>query len=102
MPSENSGYSERREFLRLFINAPLTYQIHGRDDWQEAIGKDLSATGMAFLINEPVELNTLIDIKLKPGTDITPAMHATVKVLRVTNLEDGQYELSAIIDKILP
>ena len=102
MPIEETEYSEKREFMRLFINAPLSYQIQGDDEWQQGIGKDLSATGMAFLINESVPVGTLIDIKLKPGTEITPALQATVKVLRTTELEDNQVEVSTIIDKILP
>lgn len=102
MPVEQSGYSEKREFMRLFIDAPLSYQIHGDETWQKGVGKDLSATGMAFVINETVPDGTLIDVRLKPGTEITPALQATVKVLRVTPMIDGRFELSTIIDKILP
>ena len=101
MPDEQGGYSEKREFMRLFINAPLSYQIQGQEEWRQGVGKDLSATGMAFVIDHPVTENTLIDVRLKPGTEITPALEATVKVLRVTKTPDDKYELSTIIDRIL-
>lgn len=102
MSIDQGSYSEKREFMRLFINAPLSYHIQGETDWREGVGKDLSATGMAFLVDHDVPVDTLIDIRLKPGTEITPALEAVVKVLRVTETDDGQFELSTIIDKILP
>ena len=102
MPIEETEYSEKREFMRLFINAPLQYKLEDHEDWSQGTGKDLSATGMAFTINEAVQAGDLIEVRIKPGTEVTPALRAIVKVLRVTEQDDGLFEVSTIIDKLLP
>ena len=45
---------------------------------------------------------TVIEVKLKPATDVTPPLEATVKVIRSEPYEQGGYELSTIIDKLHP
>ena len=100
MSREDQEYSEKRDFIRMFINAPVSYCASGTDEWQKGIGKDLSATGIAFVTNESYNEGDLIEIKLKPETTVTPPLEATVKVMRCEANEGGGYELSTIIEKI--
>ncbi len=102
MSREDQEYSEKRDFIRMFINAPIEYSAVGKNDWQQGVGKDLSATGIAFVANEDFSEGDLIEVKLKPATAVTPPLEATVKVIRSTPAESGGYELSTIIDKIHP
>ena len=100
MSREEHDYSEKRDFIRMFIDAPIEYCIKGSDQWQTGVGKDLSASGMAFSIKESVSEGDLIEIKLKPATDVTPPLEATVKVIRSEANDDGEYDLSTIIEEI--
>ena len=100
MSREDLEYSEKRDFIRMFINAPISYSASGSGEWQKGIGKDLSATGIAFVTHESYNDGDLIEIKLKPETTVTPPLEATVKVVRCSASEDGGYELSTIIEKI--
>lgn len=102
MSREDLEYSEKRDFIRMFIDAPIEYCASGSNDWQKGIGKDLSATGIAFIANEDYSEGDLIEVKLKPATKVTPPLEATVKVIRSEPAESGGYELSTIIDKIHP
>ena len=99
MSREDQEYSEKRNFIRMFIDAPIEYCKSG-GDWQKGTGKDLSATGIAFIANESHSEGDLIEVKLKPATEVTPPLEATVKVIRSTAAEEGGYELSTIIEKI--
>ena len=102
MSREDQDYSEKRNFIRMFIDAPIEYCASGSDNWQKGTGKDLSATGIAFIANEDYSEGDLIEVKLKPATDVTPPLEATVKVIRSEPYEPGGYELSTIIDKLHP
>ena len=100
MTREDQEYSEKRDFIRMFIEAPIEYCIKGSNDWKKGVGKDLSASGMAFTVDDPVNEGDLIEIKLKPSTDVTPPLEATVKVIRSIANDSGSYDLSTIIEEI--
>jgi hypothetical protein len=100
MSREEQDYSEKRNFIRMFIEAPIQYCAKNSNDWKEGIGKDLSASGMAFSVGEAFKEGDLIEIKLKPATEVTPPLEATVKVIRATANEAGGYDLSTIIEEI--
>lgn len=100
MSREDQEYSEKRDFIRMFINAPISYCASGSTEWQQGTGKDLSATGIAFITEQSFSEGDLIEVKLKPETNVTPPLEATVKVVRCAANEGGGYELSTIIEKI--
>ena len=100
MSREDQDYSEKRDFIRMFIDAPIEYCAAGTNQWQKGTGKDLSATGIAFVANESYQPDDLVEIKLKPATEVTPPLEATVKVIRSEPCDEGGYELSTIIEKI--
>lgn len=100
MSREDQEYSEKRDFIRMFINAPISYCAENSTEWQRGTGKDLSATGIAFITEQSFNEGDFIEVKLKPETNVTPPLEATVKVVRCTANEAGGYELSTIIEKI--
>lgn len=100
MSREEKDYSEKRDFIRMFIDAPVDYALKGTGQWQKGVGKDLSASGMAFTVNEDVSVGDLVEIRLKPATEVTPPLEATVKVIRCEAVSSGGYELSTIIEEI--
>jgi len=100
MSREEQDYSEKRNFIRMFINAPMEYKAEGSDDWQTGYGKDLSATGISFTVTDAVDEGALLEIQLKPETDVTPPLEATVKVIRCEATADEGFELSTYIEKI--
>jgi len=96
----DQDYSEKREFIRMFINAPVDYAITGSDDWKSGIGKDLSGGGLSFMTQDSLSEGDKVDVKLRPMSPVTPPLEAKVTVIRVDADEDGNNTISTKIDRI--
>ncbi len=59
-------------------------------------GIDLSATGMRFLTKTAVSIGETLDICVKPGVSITPPLEITMTIVRITETEDGQYDVAGL------
>lgn len=93
------GRNDQRGFLRMDVNSQLSFSISGSDNIHEGIAQDLSATGLRFTTRQKVNVGDMLDICMKPGIDITPPLETTMAVVRVTETEDGQYEVAGILQQ---
>ena len=100
MSVNEQDYAEKRDFMRMFINAPVDFTISGTNDWNRGIGKDLSGGGLSFSSDKPMNEGDKVDIKLHPITPVTPPLEAKVTVIRTDQSEDNGYIVSTRIDKI--
>ena len=100
MSLDDQDYAEKRDFIRMFINAPVDYAIAGSGDWQSGIGKDLSGGGLSFTTKGTLSEGDKVDVKLHPITPVTPPLEAKVTVIRVDPEEDGNNVVSTKIDRI--
>ncbi len=71
---------ERRAFMRLVIDAPLTLLFEGREF--AGVCRDLSANGMAIELGEPLELGDQVQVSLATASNALPPFQARAKVLR--------------------
>ena len=100
MSVNEQDYDEKRDFIRMFINAPVDFSISGTDDWHTGTGKDLSGGGLSFSAEKYLSEGDQVDIKLHPITPVTPPLEAKVTVIRADKVEDNSYLVSTRIDKI--
>jgi hypothetical protein len=100
MSIEEQDFAEKRDYIRMFINAPVDYSISGADDWKEGLGKDLSGGGFSFTTSHPLSAGDKVDIKLHPVTPVTPPLEAHVTVIRADDNGQGQFIVSTKIEKI--
>ena len=105
MSLDDQDYAEKRDFIRMFINAPVDYAIADSDDWKSGIGKDLSGGGLSFTTEGNLSESDLsegdkVDVKLHPITPVTPPLEAKVTVIRIDAEEDGRNVVSTKIDRI--
>lgn len=82
-------YSEKRDFYRMAVDCAARYRLAGDDAVQEATVKDLSAGGLQLRIGQELASGAMLNVEIQPGKAITPPLHAVVKVIRCTPLEDG-------------
>ena len=99
MSLDDQDYAEKRDFIRMFINAPVDYKISGEADWVTGTGINLSGGGLSFKTDQQLSKNDKVEIKLHPVTEVTPPLEAKVTVIRIDE-EDGDYLISAKIDRI--
>ncbi len=101
MSQDEQDYAEKRDFIRMFIDAPVDFSILGSDNWSKGIGKDLSGGGISFTSEQPLSEGDKIDIKLHPITPVTPPLEAVGIVTRCDKGDDSEYILSTKIEKIV-
>ncbi|MCP3665811.1 MAG: PilZ domain-containing protein [Gammaproteobacteria bacterium] len=98
-------YSEKRSFPRMTVDCAARYQVDGSDQEGQAIVKDLSAGGVQLWTDGDLAEGSKLSIEILPGKQITPPLHAILRVERCTPLENGfggaEYKVACSIEKIL-
>lgn len=91
MPHRN----DNRHFYRMMINAAVKVFINDPETAREIDGicRDLSASGMAVEIDEPLEMGILVKVRLEsPDASVAP-LDAIAKVMRCTQENEDCYQL---------
>ena len=101
MTEDDSEFAEKRDFIRMFINAPIDIAITGTDEWFQGKGNDLSGSGISFTTDHELNEGDSIDVKLHPITPVTPPLEAIVSVIRCNNDDSEGFSISTKIEKIL-
>lgn len=88
-------YNDNRNFFRMMVNASMEIEITDADAGRklEAVCRDLSATGMAAEIDEPIEMGSSVLVRVEGASPELPALKASCKVVRCTQEESGAYIL---------
>lgn len=95
-------YSEKRDFMRMAVECPMTFSIQGESAVYSATARDLSASGLLILCQHEVDEGSLLVVSVKPEQSIVPPLQALCEVMRVSSSAPGQYELGVKINEILP
>lgn len=82
MSSIDKGFSEKRDFIRMKINAPLNAKIAHNETVIEGSCRDLSGGGMQVETKTEVALNTELVVEITSEHGHSPRLHAKAKVVR--------------------
>jgi hypothetical protein len=94
-------YSEKRDFHRMCIDGPAQYRIEGAEELNDAIVKNLSATGLMMITRREIAMGTRLLVSIVPTSKVTPPLSAIVSVLRGEALKAGDFEIACKIEQIL-
>ncbi len=88
-------YDDKRSFLRMMVNADLElkYEDGEADSVIDGLCRDLSSTGMAAEVPSPIEVGTMLKVKLASNNPSVPPLRASVKVMRCVQEMDDTYVL---------
>jgi hypothetical protein len=89
MSSADKGFSEKRDFIRMKISAPLSARLSHDDGVIEGLCRDLSGGGMQVETQTRVDLGTELVVEISSDHGHNPTLHARVKVARCVNEQDG-------------
>ncbi len=94
-------YAEKRDFIRMGAECPMTFRTPESDQAYEAKTKNLSGNGVQFETKQEPVPGSLLEITITPGLSTTPPLRAQVEVIRVTSSDSGdRYVVAARITEI--
>jgi hypothetical protein len=94
MPSTGTDYDEKRNFIRMFVNADVQITDPATSGVYRGEGKNLSGDGAAFITNEKFNLNQRLNLSISSERSSVASLNAEFVVKRVDQLEDGSYEVA--------
>lgn len=92
------GRNDKRDFIRMSIDARIVFNRINSKSEHSAKTKDLSATGLRFITDIPVDIGEQLEVAIYPGTDLTPPLLATMTVVRVfRDADSNKYDVAGLI-----
>ncbi|RYY74934.1 MAG: PilZ domain-containing protein [Gammaproteobacteria bacterium] len=101
MSSIDKGFSEKRDFIRMKISAPLNAKLSHDEGVIEGLCRDLSGGGMQVETRTHIALGTELVVEISSDHGHNPTLHARVKVARTSGTQDTGFLLGLEIIEVL-
>ena len=99
--SSSRFHAEKRNFKRLTMNCPVSFQLHNSPHKRVGTCINLSANGILFQADDKYPVGTKISINVTPKLNISPSFSAVMKVIRVEAASNKEgYCLGGILEGI--
>ncbi|RJG08790.1 PilZ domain-containing protein [Pseudomonas cavernicola] len=95
MSQSDHAYTEKRDYIRMQLEAPVTLQHAGRDI--PALCLDLSSTGMQLEAESTVSMGEKVRVHIASEHNELKGLDAEAEVVRVTALGNGRQSLGLAI-----
>ena len=86
---------DNRHYFRMMVNADVQLLINDPEAGRtlDGICRDLSASGMAVEVDEPLEMGTMLRVRLESANASIPPLDASAKVMRCSQESEDIYQL---------
>lgn len=95
MSQNDRDYSEKRDYIRMRLEAPVTLHHDGKDI--PALCLDLSSTGMQLEAESAVSIGDKVRIHIASDHNALRGLDAQAEVVRVSAMDDGRQALGLAI-----
>ncbi|MES2823956.1 MAG: PilZ domain-containing protein [Pseudomonadota bacterium] len=97
----DKGFSEKRDFIRMKISAPLNATLSHDDGLIDGLCRDLSGGGMQVETKIKIALETELVVEITSNHGHNPTLHARAKVTRCIEDQDRGFLIGLEILEIL-
>ncbi len=97
---ERGDFSEKRDFIRMGVDCPATFEIEGEAGTFSGIARDLSASGLKLLTEKEIAVATILNIRILSENEMIEPLQAVVEVVRSSGPVGNKYELGVCIKEI--
>ena len=96
----DNDYDEKRNFIRMFVDAKVV--ITDPDTGKSFAGesKNLSGNGVLFSCDHEFELDKLLDVSISSQQSQLRPLNAKFEVKRVEKQNDGSFEIGGVISGV--
>lgn len=95
MSQSDHAYTEKRDYIRMRLEAPVTLQHGGRDI--PALCLDLSSTGMQLEAESDVKVGDKVRVHIASEHNELRGLDAEAEVIRASALDGGRQSLGLAI-----
>ncbi len=95
MSQSDHAYSEKRDYIRMRLEAPVTLLHGGREI--PALCLDLSSTGMQLEVECQLNMGDKVVVHIASDHNQLKGLNAEAEVVRVTDLGNGRQALGLAI-----
>lgn len=95
MSQSDRAYSEKRDYIRMRLEAPVTLHHAGREI--PALCLDLSSTGMQLEAECVLKLGEKVNVHIASDHNELSGLNAQAEVVRVIDLDGGRQSLGLVI-----
>ncbi|WP_045860588.1 PilZ domain-containing protein [Teredinibacter purpureus] len=81
-------YQEKRNFIRMKVETPITINLTSHDEAHQGVCIDLSGGGMLVEAPAAIPIGTIADVSIKSDHGHSPMLQARVVVRRVESRPD--------------
>ena len=101
MSSIDKGFSEKRDFIRMKISAPLSAKLSHDEGVIEGLCRDLSGGGMQVETKTQIPAGTDLVVEISSDHGHNPTLHAQAQVARCSGDSDNGFMLGLEIVEVL-
>ncbi len=101
MGINEKAYSEKRDFIRMKISAPLNAKLSMESDSIDGLCRDLSGGGMQVETKQMLEVGTELEVEVSSGHGHAPTLKAKARVVRTAPSDNNGYSLGLEITQML-
>ncbi len=95
-------YDEKRDFIRVSVDCEIKFREMGTEKMDSGRVINLSGRGMLFVAEYGTPVDSHLEVLVTPEREITPPLHAKVRVVRMEKNRRGEgYQIGAIIVEML-
>jgi len=95
MSQTDRDYSEKRDFIRMHVETPVTLSIDGQTFTGTCL--DLSSTGMQIKTDSTFKMGDRLAVHIPSVHSELKGLDAQTEVVRISVLEDGSQSLGLAI-----
>lgn len=101
MGINDKPFSEKRDFIRMKIGAPLNARLASALETVEGLCVDLSGGGLQVETKQPLVVGTEAEVEVSSDHGHSPTLRAKARVVRAVVNESGDHLLGLEIIQIL-
>ncbi|TQV82898.1 PilZ domain-containing protein [Aliikangiella coralliicola] len=100
MSSVNLDYEEKRNFIRMFVDATVSITDPETGQTFEGDSKNLSGDGVMFTTNQDFKENQKLNVDIRSEQSKLSPLSAEFEVVRTKSIGNGRYEVAGRISRV--
>ena len=100
MSSVSNDYEEKRNFIRMFVDAKVSITDPETGQVFEGDSKNLSGDGVMFVTEQEFHKNQILSVDIRSEQSKLAPLKAEFEVKRVQKLNDDRWEIAGTINSV--